>query len=96
MLELAGQYFDLKVTLFTIVFLILAAVEAGFLLYQLHLERQVTRAAKNAAAIARELHNQKRTWLASLNEHDPTYEVVKSLTNASDESHDPDHPPPER
>ncbi len=46
--ELAGEYFDPRVTLFTVVSVIVAAVEAGFFFYQLCLRRQITRATVEA------------------------------------------------
>ena len=52
-LESAGEYFDRRVILFTIVFLIAAAVDAGFLVYRLRLKRQVTRATKSCPCCSR-------------------------------------------
>jgi hypothetical protein len=53
-LEWAGEYFDPRVTLFTLVFVIVAAAEAGFFFYEFHLQRRVIRATAKAAATARE------------------------------------------
>jgi hypothetical protein len=85
-LELAWDYFDSRLTLFTIVFLILVAVETGFFFYQLRLERQVMRAAEKAAAAAHEAANEKRTLLAYLNERDAAYELLRSIINVSNEA----------
>jgi len=63
----AGEYFDPRVTLFSVVFVIVAAVEAGFFLYQLRLKRQLTRATVEADASAREVANETRALLARLN-----------------------------
>ena len=80
-LESAGEYFDRRVILFTIVFLIAAAVEAGFLFYRLRLKRQVTRATEKAALAAREVANEKRVLLAKL-KHNLEPELFTSITNA--------------
>ena len=81
-LEWAGEYFDPRVTLFTVVFVIVAMVEAGFFFYQLRLERQVTRATAKAAATAREVANETTALLARLNEHDVERELWISITDA--------------
>jgi hypothetical protein len=80
-LELAGEFFDSRVMLFTIVFVIVVAVETGFFFYQLRLERQVMRAAEQSAATAHEVANEKRTLLARLNEYDVAYELLRSIIN---------------
>jgi hypothetical protein len=85
-LELAGEYFDARVTLFTLVFVIVAAVEGGFFFYQLHLQRQVTRATVKATATALEVANEKRVLLARLKEYDLAYELLRSIGTASDEA----------
>jgi len=82
MLELAGEYFDQRVTLFTLVFVIVAAVEGGFFFYQLRLKRQVTRAAVKADVTAREVVNETRALLARLNEYDLERELWISITDA--------------
>ena len=81
-LELAGAYFDHRVTLFTLVFVIVAAVEAGFFFYQLRLKRQVMRATVKANATAREVANETRALLARLNEYDLQRELWISITDA--------------
>jgi hypothetical protein len=81
-LELAAEYFDRRVTLFTLVFVIIAAAEAVFFFYQLRLKRQVTRATVEANATAREVANETRALLASLNEHDSARELWISITDA--------------
>jgi hypothetical protein len=81
-LELAGEYFDSRVTLFTIVFVVVAIVEAGFFFYQLRLERQVMHATVKAAAAAREVANETTALLARLNEHDVERELWISITDA--------------
>ena len=73
-------------TLFTLVFVIAAAVEAGFFVYQLRLKRQVMRAAEKAAATAREVATEKRALLVRLNEYDLAYELLRSIANASEET----------
>jgi hypothetical protein len=81
-LEWTGEYFDPRVTLFTIVFLIVALVEAGFFFHQQRLERQVMRATAKAAATAREVANETTALLARLNEHDVERELWISITDA--------------
>jgi hypothetical protein len=81
-LELGGAYFDRRVTLFTLVFVIVAAVEAGFFFYQLRLKRQVMRATVKANATAREVANETRALLARLNEYDLQRELWISITDA--------------
>jgi hypothetical protein len=63
------------------VFLIAAAVEAGFLFYRLRLKRQVTRATEKAALADREVANEKRVLLAKL-KHNLEPELFTSITNA--------------
>jgi hypothetical protein len=82
MLELAGVYFDRRVTLFTLVFVMVAAVEAGFFFYELHLKRQITRATVKANATAREVANETRALLAYLNEYAVERELWISITDA--------------
>jgi len=65
-LELAGEYFDPRVILFTAVFIVAATVEAGFFFYQLRLKRQVTRAAEKATLAAREVASEKKSSPCSL------------------------------
>jgi hypothetical protein len=81
-LEWAGEYFDRRVTLFTLVFVIVAGVEAGFFFYQLRLKRQVTRATAKADATAREVANETRALLARLNEYDLERELWISITDS--------------
>jgi hypothetical protein len=81
-LELAGVYFDRRVTLFTLVFVMVAAVEAGFFFYELHLKRQITRATVKANATAREVANETRALLAHLNEYAVERELWISITDA--------------
>ncbi len=80
-LELAGEYFDARVTLFTLVFLTAAAVEAGFLFYRLRLKRQVIGATEKADLAARDVANEKRVLLAKLNEYNLEPELLASITN---------------
>lgn len=82
MLELAGDYFDPRVTLFAVVFVIVAGVEAGFFFYQTRLERQVMRATAKAAATAHEVANETTAVLARLDEHDVERELWISITDA--------------
>ena len=81
-LELAGEYFDARVTLFTLLFVIVAALEAGFFFYQLRLNRQIARATVKADATAREMANETRALLACLNEYDLERELWISITDA--------------
>jgi len=81
-LELAGEYFDPRVILFTAVFIVAATVEAGFFFYQLRLKRQVTRAAEKATLAAREVASEKRALLARLNEYNLEPELLASITKA--------------
>ena len=82
MLEWAGEYFDPRVTLFTVVFVIVAVVEAGFFLYRSRLERQIMRATVKSAATDREVANETTAVLARLNEHDLERELWISITDA--------------
>ena len=81
-LEWAAEYFDPRVTLFTLVFVIVAIVEAGFFFYQLRLNRQIARATVKADAKAREMANETRALLACLNEYDLERELWISITDA--------------
>ena len=81
-LEWAAEYFDPRVTLFTVVFVIVAIVEAGFFFYQLRLNRQIARATVKADATAREMANETRALLACLNEYDLERELWISITDA--------------
>jgi hypothetical protein len=81
--ELAGEYFDPRVTLFTVVFVIVGAVEAGFFFYQSRLKRQVMRATEKAAATTRQLENETRALLACLKEYDLEHERAISLNDAA-------------
>jgi 4-hydroxybenzoate polyprenyltransferase len=81
-LELAGEYFDARVTLFTLLFVIVAAVEAGFFFYQLRLKRQVMWADQKAALAAREMASEKRALLARFNEFNLEPELFASITKA--------------
>ncbi|HLK81429.1 MAG TPA: hypothetical protein VKT99_08030 [Xanthobacteraceae bacterium] len=85
-LQLAGEYFDPRVTLFTIVFLTVVAVEAGFFLYQLRLQRQALRAAEKAADTGRKVADEKRILLARVDEADVAYELLRSIINVSNEA----------
>jgi len=85
-LELAGEYFDPRVILFTAVFIVAATVEAGFFFYQLRLKRQVTRAAEKATLAAREVASEKRALLARLNEYNLEPELLASITKALNEA----------
>jgi hypothetical protein len=85
-LELAGTYFDQRVMLFTIVFLIVVAVEAGLFFHQLRLQRQVMRAAEKAAATGHKVADEKRMLLARVNESDVAYELLRSIINVSNEA----------
>ena len=79
--ELAGTYLDQRVMLFTIVFLIVVAVEAGLFFHQLRLQRQVMRAAEKAAATGHKVADEKRILLARVNESDVAYELLRSIIN---------------
>ena len=81
-LEWAAEYFDPRMTLFTVVFVIVAIVEAGFFFYQLRLNRQIARATVKADATAREMANETRALLACLNEYDLERELWISITDA--------------
>ena len=81
-LELAGEYFDPRVILFTAVFIVAATVEAGFFFCQLRLKRQVTRAAEKATLAAREVASEKRALLARFNEYNLEPELFASITKA--------------
>jgi hypothetical protein len=81
-LELARQYFDMRVTLFTVVLVIIATVEAGFFLYRSRLERQVMRATIKADAMAREVANETMALLTRLNEYDLERELWIAITDA--------------
>jgi uncharacterized membrane protein len=80
-LEFAGEYFDCRVALFTLVFVIVAAVEAGFFFYQLHLRHQITRTTVEANARAQEVANETRALLARLKEYDLERELWISITD---------------
>ncbi len=82
MFELAREYFDPRVTLFTVVSAIVAAVEAGFFVHQLRLKRQVMRATIKADATAREVANTTRALLAGLHEYDLEHELWVSIMDA--------------
>jgi hypothetical protein len=81
-LEWAGEYFDPRVTLFTLVLVIVGTVEASFFLYQSRLKRQITRATVKADAMARDVANETRALLARLNEYDLERELWISITDA--------------
>ncbi len=81
-LEWAGEYFDPRVTLFTVVFVIIAMAEASFFFYRSRLERQIMRATIKAAATDREVANETTAVLARLNEHDLERELWISITDA--------------
>jgi hypothetical protein len=81
-LGLAGEYFDRRVTLFTLVFVIVAAAEAVFFFDQLRLKRQITRATVKTNATAREVANETRALLAQFNEYDVERELWISITDA--------------
>jgi hypothetical protein len=80
-LELVWEYFDPRVTLFTLVFVIVAMVEAGFFFYQLRLKCLIARATIKADATAREVANETRALLARLNEYDLERELWISITD---------------
>jgi hypothetical protein len=82
-LELAGEYFDPRVTLFTLVFVIVAAVEAGFSFYQSRLKRRLARATVKAAATTRQLETETRALLACLKEYDLEHELAILLNDAA-------------
>jgi hypothetical protein len=81
-LQWAGEYFDPRVTLFTVVFVAVAALETGFFFYQLRLKRQITQATVEADATAHEVANETRALLARLNEYDLERELWLSITDA--------------
>jgi hypothetical protein len=80
-IEWAGEYFDPRVTLFTLVFVTVAIVEASFFFYHLRLKRQITRATVKADATTREIANETRALLARLNEYDLERELWVSITD---------------
>jgi hypothetical protein len=82
-LGLAGEYFDPRVTLFTVVFVIVGTVEAGFFFYQLRLQRQVMQATEKANATTRQLDTETRALVACLKEYDLEYERAISLNDAA-------------
>jgi hypothetical protein len=82
-LGLAGEYFDPRVTLFTVVLVIVAAAEASFFFYQSRLKRQVMRATEKAAATNRQLETETRALLACLKEYDLEHEHAISLNDAA-------------
>jgi hypothetical protein len=77
--ELAGEYFDPRVTLFTVVSVIVAAVEAGFFFYHSRLKHQVARATERAGATTRQLETETRALLACLREYDLEHELTIPL-----------------
>ena len=81
-LERAGEYLDPRMTLFTAVLVIVAMAEAGCFLYQLRFKRRITRATLQADAMAREVANETRAFLARLNEYDLGRELWISITDA--------------
>ncbi len=81
--EFVGEYFDPRVTLFTVVFVTVAAVEAGFFFYQSRLKRQVMRATERAAATTRQLDTERRALVACLKAYDLEREVAISLDDAA-------------
>jgi hypothetical protein len=83
MFELAGEYFDPRVTLFTLVFVIFVAVEAGFFFYQSRLKRQLARATVKANATNRQLDTETRALVACLKEYDLEHERAISLNDAA-------------
>jgi hypothetical protein len=80
-LGLAGEYFDPRVTLFTVVLVIVVATEASFFFYQSRLKRQVMRATEKAAATNRQLETETRAFLACLKEYDLEREFWISITD---------------
>jgi hypothetical protein len=82
-LELVGLYFDPRITLFTLVFVIIATVEAGFFFYQSRLKRQVMLATEKAAATTRQLDTETRALVACLQQYDLEYERAISLNDAA-------------
>jgi hypothetical protein len=81
-LQLVCEYFDPRVTMFTVAFVVVAAVEAGFFFYQLRLKRLLMRATVKADTKAREVANETTALLARLNEHDLVREIWLSITDA--------------
>jgi len=81
--ELAGEYFDPRVTVFTVVLVIVAAAEASFFFYQSRLKREVMRATEKAAATNRQLETETRALLACLKEYDLEHELAISLNDAA-------------
>jgi hypothetical protein len=81
--ELAGEYFDPRVTLFTVVLVIVAAAEASFFFCQSRLKRQVMRATEKASATDRQLETETRALLACLQQYDLEYDLAISLNDAA-------------
>jgi hypothetical protein len=81
--ELVGEYFDPRVILFTLVFVIVATAEAGFSIYQSRLKRQLARATVRAAATTRQLDTERRALVACLKEYDLEQELAISLNDAA-------------
>ena len=81
-LEWAGEYFDPRLTLFTLVFVTVATLEAGFFVCQLRLKRRLTRATVKADATARAVADETRVLLARLNEYDLERELWIAITDA--------------
>jgi hypothetical protein len=81
--ELAGEYFDPRVTLFTVVLVIVAAAEASFFFYQSRLKRQVMRATEKASAADRQLKTETRALIACLQQYDLEHELAISLNDAA-------------
>src|SRR5258708_30510809 len=77
--ELAGEYFDPRVTLFTVVLVIVAAAEASFFFYPSRLKRPVMRATEEAASTNRQFENEKKALLAFLQQYDLEPELAISL-----------------
>jgi hypothetical protein len=82
-LELVGEHFDPRVMLFTLVFVIVAAVEVGFSIYQSRLKREVMRATTRAAANTRQLDTETRALVACFQQYDLEYERAISLNDAA-------------
>jgi hypothetical protein len=81
--ELVGEYFDPRVILFALVFVIVATAEAGFSFYQSRLKRRLALATVRAAATTRQLDTETRALVACLKEYDLDQELAISLNDAA-------------
>jgi hypothetical protein len=81
-LKWAGEYFDPRMILFALVFVIVAALEASVFFYQWRLKCKIALATAKADGTAREVANETRALLACLNEFDLERDLWISITDA--------------